>query len=78
MSCVAEDLVHVGLGMSTTEGNPADLLGGSFGFSLDLSPTPRVPPKSRRLARRIVRLFARPLAHAARPTRIPPDCSAFR
>jgi hypothetical protein len=24
--------------------NPADLLGGSFGFSLDLSPTPRVPP----------------------------------
>jgi hypothetical protein len=24
--------------------NPADLLGGSFGFSLDLSPTPRVHP----------------------------------
>jgi hypothetical protein len=53
--------------------NPADLLGGSFGFLLD----PRAPlalsHESRRLARRIVRFPARPRAHHSRSPTNPAD-----
>ncbi len=53
--------------------NPAGLPGGSFGFQLPQRQA--ADPKSRRLARRIVRF---PTTSAAAPTKIPPACPADR